>query len=294
MKSIFSIFLAMAAFALIAATPAEEAMRQCRSVHLTHEGLNYPATLLSVEVIPEATSAGTYFCLVGFNGGFCGIQELANGKHSLLFSVWDPGVPFNFSAHPDEDPVAPRTKILYGGENVELSRFGEGNGAKSVMQLDWELNKPVRLAVSAMAFGDHRTAYTCWLWKPEVKAWFRVATFATLASGPKGRFNACYSYIEDFLRNGESRHHVRKACFSRAWAYEGKTWTCSQRALFSGDRNLSQNIDAGPNGAGYWLQTGGSTVNSSAPLWSKITPEMPAERPEALDILLTTLQEMTL
>ncbi len=289
MKQFGLLLLVLFVAVLRAASPADEAARQCRTVHLTHEGLSYPATIMTVEITPEEVYSGTYFCVMGFNGGFCGIQELYDGKHIVLFSIWDPGAPFNFSAHPDEDPKAPRTKILYGGENVELSRFGEGTGGKSMLPLDWECGKPVRLAVSCMPKGDHRTAYTCWLWRPDRKEWFRIATFSTLASGHNARFTSCYSYIEDFLRNGESRTHVRRANFSRAWGYNGTKWNIADRALFSADRNASTAIDAGAEGCGYWLQTGGDTVNSTTALWSKITPTETPEQPECLDILLQAI-----
>ena len=61
----------------------------CRSVHL-----HYPAsegTAFYNEATVAQSADGTYFCVCGFNGGYYGIQELANGKKLLIFSVWDPG-----------------------------------------------------------------------------------------------------------------------------------------------------------------------------------------------------------
>ena len=61
----------------------------CRSIHL-----QYPApegTVYYNEITVDQSAEGTYFCVCGFNMGYFGIQELANGKKLVLFSVWDPG-----------------------------------------------------------------------------------------------------------------------------------------------------------------------------------------------------------
>src|SRR5262249_353112 len=61
----------------------------CRSVHL-----GYPAgegAAFYNELTVEKSAPGTYFVACGFNMGYFGIQELANGKKVVLFSVWDPG-----------------------------------------------------------------------------------------------------------------------------------------------------------------------------------------------------------
>src|SRR5579863_4307691 len=61
----------------------------CRSVHL-----GFPAAegvAFYNEVTVDKSAAGTYFMACGFDLGYFGIQELANGKKLVLFSVWDPG-----------------------------------------------------------------------------------------------------------------------------------------------------------------------------------------------------------
>lgn len=61
----------------------------CRSVHWGYPGP--AATAFYNEVTIDESAAGTYFCVCGFNKGYYGLQELADGKHLLIFSVWDPG-----------------------------------------------------------------------------------------------------------------------------------------------------------------------------------------------------------
>lgn len=280
-------FLAAASVRAVGDSPEEQAARQCRSVHLHYDGVP-AAAVASVEATVTHSAPGTYFCLMGFNGGYCGIQELADGSHVAIFSVWDPGDPFDFAAHPEETDEAVRTKVLYGGEGVAVTRFGgEGTGGKSMMAFPWEVGKPVRMAVAASPYGEHRTAYTCWIWQPERKAWFRMATFATLAAGMRGRITGVYSFVEDFRRNGESRDRVRSARFSRLWASaDGKTWIPARRARFTADANALMTIDAAPEGAGFRLTTGGGTANDHVALWDWVVPRQPAPaQPECLSAL---------
>lgn len=289
MKCFTLAFAALAACTLaFAQSPEEQAARQCRSVHLHYDGVP-PATAAAVEATVTHSAPGTYFCLIGFNGGYCGIQELANGSHVAIFSVWDPGDHFDFAAHPEETDEAVRTKVLYGGEGVAVSRFGgEGTGGKSMMPFPWEVGKPVRMAVTSAPYGDHRTAYTCWIWRPEQEAWFRMATFATLVGGDRGRITGVYSFIEDFRRNVESRDRVRSALFSRLFASaDGKAWIAARRARFTADANALMTIDAEPAGAGFRLTTGGNTANDHVALWDWVTPlqPVPAMPPACLSAL---------
>ena len=108
--------------------PADERLKgiACRSVHL-----GYPAptgTAFYNEVAVEQSAPGTYFIVCGWSKGYFGIQELANGKKLLLFSVWDP------AAGNDPAKVAPekRVKLLHNDPQVRVKRFGnEGTGGQS-------------------------------------------------------------------------------------------------------------------------------------------------------------------
>src|SRR6218665_1783451 len=63
--------------------------RACRSVHLAYPGGAGDAFYNEIRV--EKSAPGTYFCVCGFSSGYYGIQQLANGKRLLIFSIWDPG-----------------------------------------------------------------------------------------------------------------------------------------------------------------------------------------------------------
>lgn len=275
MKKMITIFMAVICGAFVKAqhSPAEQAARQARSVHLYYNHDSKSSQVFYIEGTVRKAYIGTYVCFIGFNAGYCGLQRLRNGEHRAIFSIWEPSDPFDFSANPDVVQEASRTRNLYYSEGVEVSRFGgEGTGGRSMMPLNWREGEKVRMAISCGKDGDHRTAYTCWIYADEFKAWFRMATFSSLVGEGKAEITNAYSFVEDFLRNVESRDHARVAEFSRLWAYDGKQWHASSAARFSADSNALTNIDAGPAPAGFWMATGGKTENKTVKLWETFAP----------------------
>ncbi len=257
----------------LAQSGEQQAARQARSVHLGYQGWPQPATIFYIEATADRFWPGSYMCLLGFDGGYAGVQEHANGNHVAIFSVWDPGDTFDFKAHPDAVAEEERTKNLYAGEKVRIKRFGgEGTGGQSMMDWPWKLGEPVRMAVSCAPDGEWRTAYTCWLWDEAKGDWFRMATFSTLVGGDKATLRGPYSFLEDFRRNVESKLQVRAARFGRLWAWDGKRWGACDRARFTADGNTLLTIDAGPSADGFWLATGGDTRNATVKLWSEVRP----------------------
>ena len=71
--------------------PADEKLAgiACRSVHLGYAAGE--GTAFTTELIVDKSAPGTYFCAIGWNKGYFGIQELSNGKKLAIFSVWDSG-----------------------------------------------------------------------------------------------------------------------------------------------------------------------------------------------------------
>ena len=256
---------------LFAQSGEQQAARQARSVHLGYREWGKPAEIFYIEATATRFWPGTYMCLLGFDGGYAGVQEHANGNHVAIFSIWEPSNPFDFSAHPDAVHEDKRTKELYHGEGVRIRRFGgEGTGGQSMTDFAWRVGEPVRMAVSCTPDGPFRTAYTCWLWKGD--AWFRMATFSTLVGGDKATLRGPYSFLEDFLRNVKSKAEVRAATFSRLWAYSDGAWHDSKSAQFTADSNTLLTIDAGPAPDGFWLATGGDTTNATVKLWGTVRP----------------------
>ncbi|MEO6808902.1 MAG: DUF3472 domain-containing protein [Isosphaeraceae bacterium] len=238
----------------------------CRSVHLQFPA---PAGLAYYnEVTVDQSSEGTYFCVCGFNQGYFGLQELANGKKLIIFSVWDPGQQNDPNAvHPED-----RVKLRYQGEGVRVGRFGnEGTGGQSFFDFPWKTGQTYRFLVTARPDSE-RTAYAAYFYLPDAQRWTHLVTFSTKTD--KKAIGGYYAFIEDFRRNRVSATKEREARFGNGWVQtDKKDWVALNRARFTADRNPVTNIDAGTTDNQFFLATGGKTANTHTPLGQ------PLERP---------------
>ena len=98
------------AFCAAACAMAGNHPTAARSVHMWHPAPD--AEWMYGEVTVEKSVPGSYFAAICFSCGYCGIQELYDGKKVAIFSVWDPGDPFDFKAKPDNVDEKVRTKNL--------------------------------------------------------------------------------------------------------------------------------------------------------------------------------------
>jgi beta-glucanase (GH16 family) len=234
-----------------AETPAP---RAARSVHLWYpaqEGVVYYN-----EVTVEKSYPGSYFCVCGFRHGYFGIQELSRGGKVVIFSVWDPGNQDNPNAVSEDR----RVKVLHEGQGVRVSRFGnEGTGGKSMFDYPWDVGQTYRCMVKASVEGEW-TTYAAYFYLNEERTWKHLATFQTITGGDY--LSGYYSFIEDFLRNGDSARNVRRARYGNGWvkAKDGK-WLPLAQARFTADKTPTMNIDAGLDGGRFFLQNGGETEN---------------------------------
>jgi len=232
----------------------------------------------------EQTAKGSYFMICGWNTGYFGIQELGDGKKIALFSVWDPTQGDN----PDLVKKEDRVEVLYSGQDVQISRFGnEGTGGKSVTPFNWQIGETIRCLVSTTIYGS-KTAYAGWLWQPNEKKWKHLATFRVHTGGKP--LSGLYSFIEDFRRDFKSTTEVRRAVYGNGWIKtpEGKV-VCLNKATFTCSNDSSEAktfINAGEAEGGFYLQNGGSTVNTtklhSILEMRKPSSESPSDFPLAL------------
>ncbi len=261
--SSLAIAVLLATMTLLAATRAhgDEKLKgiACRSVHLA-----YPAPVAVSfynEITIEKSAPGTYFMVCGWGKGYFGIQELANGKKLVLFSVWDPGN--------QDDPKTVKedlqVKTLHKGEGVRVGRFGgEGTGGQSFFDYDWKIGETYRFLVTAKAV-EKRSEYSGYFYIPEKKEWRHLVTFSTPTGGDL--LKGDYSFVEDFKRDKVSTTHTRRARFGNGWieTVDG-TWQPITRAKFTADANPVTNIDAGPDKDSFFLATGGDIENKTVPL----------------------------
>lgn len=273
MRKIFMLGCAAIAASGIFAAPSgeEQAARQARSVHLMWKGLDREAREVRGTVKVTESQTNSYFMVIGFNGGYFGLQDV-HGFPVGIFSVWDPvGHANDEKARADQVPENLRAKVLYSDPNVHVTRFGgEGTGAKTMFGCSWRTGVPVGFRVTADADGADRTAYTGYIGDGTNE--FKIATISVLNHGVKPKLAGVYSFVEDFWRNGHSKTVSRRAEFTR-FASRGpdradETWHPASGACFTADNNTLKSIDAGPVPGGAFLQTGGGTKNVTVPLWS--------------------------
>lgn len=256
----------------------------CRSVHL-----GYPAPTADVfynEITVRASADGSYFMVCGWNKGYFGIQELANGDKVALFSVWDPGDQNDPTIVPEDRKV----QVLQQADDVEVKRFGgEGTGGQCFYKLDWKIDETYRFAVVSQPHGE-RTAYSGYLYLNDLKQWKQLVTFSTISSDSTLR--GLYSFVEDFRRNKVSTTKNRKAEFGVGWV-RGQTgqWTPLRSARFTGDGNPATNIDGGVWEQRFFLSTGGDITSEHGQL--KETYPLPQDsevpQPAAVELLQRTL-----
>ncbi len=264
-----TVFLALLSISL-PTTIADEKLKgiACRSVHLGYQAEKGAAFYNEVNV--ESSADGTYFMACGWSKGYFGIQELANGKKLVIFSVWDPSASDDPTTVPDDK----RVKMLHKDEAVRVKRFGnEGTGGQSFFDYDWKVGETYRFLVTAKPDGDTRTAYSGYFYVPETKAWKHLVTFSTLTEKEE-QLRGYYSFIEDFRRNKISTTKPRRAEFSNGWTKSTTgDWKPLTKARFTADANPVLNIDAGALGAKFFLATGGEIENKTTKLREIMTRE---------------------
>ena len=230
----------------------------CRSVHLHYPGPEGAAFYNEMTI--DKSAPGTYFMAAGWNKGYFGMQELANGKKLLLFSVWDSG---------QDDPKAvaldKQVKLLHKDAKVRVGRFGgEGTGGQSFFDYDWKPGTTYRFLVTARVDGK-RTEYAGWFFVPEDRAWKHLVTFSTVTGGKD--LGGCHSFVEDFKRDRASTTKERRARFGEAWLKDAKgEWRALSTARFTADANPVTNIDAGLAEGRFFLATGGKVENKGTKL----------------------------
>ena len=266
---------------LAQAANADERLKgiACRSVHLW-----YPAEKGAAfynEITVRESAPGTYFMVCGWDKGYFGIQELANGKKVVLFSVWDSG-----QNDPNAIAKEKHTMMLHKDEAVRVRRFGgEGSGGQSFFDYDWKVGETYRLMVAAKVNGE-RTEYAGYFYVPETESWKHLVTFSTITGGKP--LSGYYSFVEDFKRDRVSTTKIRQAEFGKGWVKSADNqWQPLEAARFTADRNPVTNINAGTIGERFFLATGADTenqdtkLNEGIELPKKTNPAPPDDLPES-------------
>ncbi len=274
---------ALAALTALAA-PAARGPRAARSVHLGWQAPEGRAFYNEVTVTDS--TAGSYFMACGWNTGYFGIQELGSPTNKVvLFSVWDPTKGNNPHAVPGEK----RVEVLYRAPDVQIRRFGgEGTGGQCKWPYRWKLGQTCRFLIRASVMGD-KTAYAAFFYVPEKRQWKHLATFRTFSRKNGAFLRGYYSFVEDFRRDYDSVHDVRRALFGPAWVLDlNGRWQPVRRARFtaSGAKwEAKDNINAGVERGRFFLATGGPVEPHPALRGILTLPGRAGPRPDDLDAI---------
>jgi len=237
-----------------AAAESQEPPQAARSVHLLYPAPD--ATLFYNEMVVEKSTRGSYFMACGWDKGYFGIQELGNGRKVILFSVWDAG-----DAEKSKIGAEERVECLFQAPDVKVRRFGgEGTGGQCMGDFKWVLGETNRFLVKAEVEGE-KTSYTGYVYAADKKEWKRLVTFRVRTSGSPLR--GLYSFVEDFRRDGDSAREVRTARYGNGWVQLANgDWQPLNQAKFTASNSsfeAKETIDAGFDGAWFYLVTGGET-----------------------------------
>jgi hypothetical protein len=266
----------LVAFAtLISIASADEKLKgiACRSVHLAYTAAESSAFYLNVSV--DSSADGTYFMVCGWDSGYFGLQELADGKKLILFSVWDP----NDQDDPNSVPEEKRVKTLHKDDQVRVGRFGgEGTGGQSFFDYNWKVGETYQFMVKSKKAGD-RSEYSGYFFVPEKQEWKHLVTFSTPNGGKV--LKGLYSFVEDFQRDRVSTTKTRRAHYFNGWVQStAGEWKPVTTARFTADANPVLNIDAGIDGDRFFLATGGDITNKTVELRKSMSlPETPKRTP---------------
>lgn len=257
----------LALHSVFAISGEELAKRQARSVHLKYAPTVPSAESVRGTVRVVETQTNTYYCILGWHNGYCGIQDLGARGRILIFSVWDPVDHEDGQKRTEAEKEELMAKILYARRDVDAARFGgEGTGARTMTQIGWKVGEPVTVRIDAAPDGTNRTAFTCYVKYPKTAEWEKIATISSrLREGRVLGINGIYSFVEDFWRNYHSATLSRRAEYfdimSRAAG--SAEWVRATSARFTADGTPSNAIDAGVSENGsFFLQTGGATTNA--------------------------------
>ncbi len=240
--------------------------RAAQSVLLVYHAPPAVAVYNSVKVLKS--QRGSYFQVCGFSHGYCGLQELTNGRHVIIFSIWNPVPAIHHKAVRPGDWV----RVLYAAPGGHPGRFGgEGTGEHILFPYRWHVGRAYHIAIRSRRIGQ-RTAYGLWIYRSRKKRWMHLATFSTLAGKPlgiiSGEGSGYYSFIEDFRRNTASAKEVRQAIFGPMWISRGHNkWVELTRAAFESSHapwEARGHIAGVVMGSRIRLTTGGATRENTA------------------------------
>ncbi len=239
------------------------APKAARMVQLYYDAA--PGTMYYQEVVPRESAPGTYFCAIGFEQGYLGLQELGSSSNRIaLFSLWD--------AAGGKPTKTNRIELISQHPEAKIESLeGEPPGLQCAVPVAWQVNETYRFLVTAATEVQH-TVYAAYMQDARhTNQWLHLASFRSPVTFTP--ISGYYSFIEDFQRNGKSAGLRRWAAYGNGWVRtKDQVWLPLTHATFEGEAVPLPNVDAGPAGepGWYFLGTGGSVTNVTTKLKGRI------------------------
>lgn len=173
------------------------------------------------EVTVDKAVNNSYYEMNGFSEGYMGIQQIGDGTHKVLFSVWG-----------DSNNVdATRPIPIKLGKDVVIGTFdNEGSGRNCFLDFDWKEGQTYKALVKVKPDGQGNTIYTAYFYTGS--EWRLLASFKR----PKlsTYYKSPYSFLENF--NPVTSITSRHVLYKNQWAYTvGGEWKEITNATFSCD-----------------------------------------------------------
>lgn len=241
-----------------------------RSVHLWLPG--DPCVSCYIRGRIERFAKASYFCAIGFDGGYYGIQELRDGRRVGLFSLWHDAPTRNRS----ENDLAWVHDL--GGSAFARPFGGEGEGIQSFVPFSWREGTDVHFKLHCSTIED-RTHISAFL--KDGEGWQLVATLSR--AGRDRWLTNRYAFVEDFRRDGTSVTEQRRIIVVDAWVQgvDGE-WSPSVKGVSSADNGSATNCDVRLDNNTWILETGGASAQTH-PWHSTLERTCPFVMPEQLN-----------
>lgn len=250
------------------------------SVHLTYQlPKDETVTAFYNEVTAQTEPTATYYCAIGFGGGYFGMQVNSPTERRVIFSIWDnakEGV--SRSKVEAED----RAGLLAKGDKVFAGDFGnEGTGGHSHLVVPWKTGDKQRFLVTVKPDGEG-AIYAGYFYRNDQKKWMLISAWRRPRT--EAKLTGFYSFIEDF---GHDKQATRRASFGNAWirTSDGK-WQEPLTARFTRtakDEPVRRDWEAGTDKDQFWMQIGGA-INRNTEYGDLFTRENSNRPPTDLNL----------
>ncbi len=224
------------------------------STHLTYslpKDETFTAFYNEATAVTDPTS--TYYCAIGFNAGYMGMQVTSPTQRRVIFSIWDNANEGVSRAKVDEKD---RAGLLASGDKVFTDSFGgEGTGGHSHLKTMWKTGEKQRFLVTVKADGD-AAIFAGYYYRNDLKQWMLISAWRRPRTAAK--LSGFYMFNEDF---NHSKQATRRANYGNSWVRtaDGK-WQEMTTARFTRtaqNEPVRRDWEAGADKDKLWMQIGG-------------------------------------